>query len=171
MWASRHTVSSGPRVYCVQRRRWPGPSTTIFPSVSLFSRSEVKGSQSSGVKRRGICHRKREYLALSRVWKSLWSIIFQNLSFLLEPFVVKRHVWSVALLQQALCFSGSASADSNNPRLNTVWSTELGLSDTEPTDTKGQLYQGDNSWWISSEPRTNNLCFRNNILSEEHWVR
>ena len=102
MWASRHTVSSGPRVYCVQRRRWPGPSTTILPSVSLFSRrSEVKGSQSSGVKRRGICHRKREYLALSRVWKSLWSIIFQNLSFLLEPFVVKRHVWSVALLQQA----------------------------------------------------------------------
>ena len=122
MWASRHTVSSGPRVYCVQRRRLPGPSTTILPSVSLFSRrSEVKGSQSSGVKRRGICHRKREYLTLSRVWKSLWSIIFQNLSFLLEPFVVKRYVWYVSSLQQALCFSGSASADSINHGSKIFW--------------------------------------------------
>ena len=106
-------MSSGPWVCCVQRRRWPGPSNMILPSVSLFSRRrEVKGSQSSGVQRRGICDRKREYLALSRVWKSLWSIVFQILSFLLEPFVVKRYVWYVASLQQAFCFSGSASADS-----------------------------------------------------------
>ena len=44
----------------------------------------------------------------------------------------------------------------------------------EPMDMEGQLYQGDNQLMnkklFKNEPRTNRLCFRNDILLEQHWV-